>query len=59
MKEDRKMNKEDAARDYLIEISRLLHLNNESIMNEIYKAFIAGAEWYRTNEGVIDGETDG
>ena len=53
------MNKEDAARDYMIEMSRLLHLNNESIMNEIYKAFIAGAEWYRTNEGVIDGETDG
>jgi hypothetical protein len=40
------MTKEDAATDYMIEMSRLLHLNNESIMNEIYKAFIAGAAWF-------------
>ncbi|MDR1836555.1 MAG: hypothetical protein LBQ89_02745 [Treponema sp.] len=53
------MTKEDAARDYMIEMSRLLHLNNESIMNEIYKAFVAGAEWYRTSESVGDDEPDG
>jgi len=40
------MSKEDAARDYMIEMSQLLHLNNESIMNELYKAFIAGATWF-------------